>query len=177
MRTSWQPHSAIPSKPSPPSHAALLADELSVDDAAQLFGTTPQTINRWYREGQPPTRPPRWIGEQTAWHVYSEKDKRLRVHAINHAALTDGQRKSLELIRQERAQIDQTPAGTAPAPPGYAREGGEQCGTEPDSAGATNDPPNNGAPLIGGELDAWETSGSSPPAPTEPHDCSEGTLS
>jgi len=83
----------------------------------------------------------------------------------------------LELIRKERARIDQTPARAAPSPPNDVGEGGGQSSTQLGLTDATNDATSNGAPLIGGQLDAWETSGSSPPAPTEPHDCSEGTLS
>ncbi|HET6850327.1 MAG TPA: hypothetical protein VFH74_15815, partial [Gaiellales bacterium] len=114
---------------SPAPAVPVLADELPLKDVAILFGTTPQTICRWRRVGQPKNRPLRWHGGEDAWHDHTEKDRRLRRSAINTQALTPDQERLLEemLVR-------------------FALEG-----DRPNAAGAD------------GRLDAWETSGSSPP--------------
>lgn len=112
---------------SPP---AALADELPVKDVADLFGTTPQAIGRWRRVGQPKHRPLRWHGGEEAWHDHTQKDRRLRVSAINRTALTPDQERLLREILIRLALEEGRANGMA----------GTEC-----------------------RLDAWETSGSSPP--------------
>jgi hypothetical protein len=107
-----------------------LPDEVPLKDVAVLFGTTPQTIARWRRDGLPKHRPLPWLGGEDAWYDYTQKDRRLRRSAINMQALTPHQERLLEeiLIRL-----------------------------------VLQDGPTNPATSPGGQLDAWETSGSSPP--------------
>ena len=110
--------------------APALADELPVKDVADLFGTTPQAIGRWRRVGQPKHRPLRWHGGEEAWHDYTQKDRRLRVSAINRTALTPDQERLPPEILIRLALEEGRANGMA----------GTEC-----------------------RLDAWETSGSSPP--------------
>ena len=130
-----EPDQAAASAPPP-----MLANEAPLKDVAVLFGTTPQTINRWRRHGQPQNRPVRWHGGEDAWHDHTQKDRRLRVSAINRAALTPDQQHLLEEILV-RIALEDGRASTA--------------------TGAD------------GRLDAWETSGSSPPPPQNERGASE----
>lgn len=113
-----------------PDLAPVLADEVPLKDVAVLFGTTPQTIARWRRDGLPKHRPLPWHGGEDAWHDYTQKNRRLRRSAINTAALTADQQRLLEEI--------------------LVRVAGEDSQT-------------NAATSTDGQLNAWETSGSSPP--------------
>jgi hypothetical protein len=118
-----------PEQATAPTPALVLADEVPVKDVADLFGTTPQGINRWRKKGFPKHRPLPWHGGEDAWHDHTQKDRRLRRSAINTQALTPDQEHRLQeiLIR-------------------IALEDGRASATSSD-----------------GHLDAWETSGSSPP--------------
>jgi hypothetical protein len=127
-----QPQQARSRIPTP-----ALADEIPLKYVAVLFGTTPQTIGRWREDGQPKHRPVAWHGGEDAWHDHTQKDRRLRVSAINRMALTPDQERLLDEILIRLALGDR----------GHA----------------------NDAVTAGGQLDAWETSGSSPP-PQHPSD-------
>lgn len=83
------------------THTDDLAHEITVNDAAELWDTTPQTINRWIRNGTPKNRPPLWANE--AWHQVSQKDKRLAVDQINVDNLLPPQIKRLHQLRMRRA--------------------------------------------------------------------------
>ena len=74
-----------PLDPAPAEYAAL-AQEITIGDAAEVWDTTPQAINRWIRDGSPKSRPPAWHDD--AWHFYSKKDKRLIVDRIRTEHLT-----------------------------------------------------------------------------------------
>jgi hypothetical protein len=120
----------------PTRASAALADEISVKDAAELFGVDEHTINRWRNHGFPKHRPLPWHGGEDAWHDDTQKDRRLRVTAINMVGLTDDQKQCLELIRLRRARED-------------------------NSRRKTPTEPAHGA-LIDGHLDTWDANGSSP---------------
>jgi hypothetical protein len=83
-----------------------LADEITTRDFAEVTDTTEQTINRWHREGPPQNRPSPWLPGSDPWHVYTKKDKRIRVEAIDQGHLTDTQKQRLEYVRHHRAQDD-----------------------------------------------------------------------
>ena len=132
-----------------------LADEITVRDVAELWEVEEQTINRAYRKGQPTHKPLKWLGDKTAWHIYNDKDKRLRVDAINHAELTPDQQQRLLELRQQRARLDTEmfhPAVKVSSKHGATR--GEHTMT---------DSPTTGRQTVDGLIDAWQTSGSSPP--------------
>jgi hypothetical protein len=118
-----------PAQATAPPPALLQPDEVPLKDVAVLFGTTPQTIARWRRDGLPKHRPLLWLGGEDAWHDHTQKDRRLRRSAINSQALTSNQERLLEEILIRLALED----------------------------GRSN------AASADGRLDAWETSGSSPP--------------
>jgi hypothetical protein len=113
-----------------------LADELTIRDAAELFGVDAHSIGRWRNHGFPRHRPLPWYGGEEAWHDHTQKDRRLRVGAINVDGLTEPQRQMLEQLRLGRALADSSDPGTAQVV---------------------------GPSVIDGQLDAWETSGASPP--------------
>jgi hypothetical protein len=92
--------------PQPVLTAVAMADEITVAEATKLWDTSEQTINRWHRSGPPRNRPLPWLGGRDAWVVYNGKDKRLRVDAINNAALTPEQEQLLATLRGSRA-LDQ----------------------------------------------------------------------
>ena len=132
-----------------------LADEITVRDVAELWGVSEQTINRAHRKGQPATKPLMWLGGKTAWHIYNAKDKRLRVDAINHAELTPDQQERLLELRQRRARLDAEmfhPAVKVSSKHGTTSE-----------EHAVNGNQTTGRQTVDGLVDAWETSGSSPP--------------
>jgi hypothetical protein len=134
-----------------------LADEITVRDVAELWGVEEQTINRAYRKGQPTNKPLMWLGGKTAWHVYHAKAKRLRVDAINHAALTPDQQERLLELRQRRARLD-----AEMFHPGVKVS--SKHGTT-NQEHTMNDSQTTGRQTVDGLVDAWETSGSSPPQP------------
>jgi len=78
-----------------------LAESYSVADLAELFGTTEQTINRWFRQGPPKGRPAPW--DNTGWIIEGERTKQLQAQALNHAALTEAQKERAMLIRRRPA--------------------------------------------------------------------------
>jgi hypothetical protein len=88
--------------------SAPLADELTVSDLAELFETSTQCINVWYRHGPPYSRPAPWRQDPTAWHVHNSKHKRLRVEAIERNALTGRQLVRLAELRRRRSAADTT---------------------------------------------------------------------
>ncbi len=88
------------------SESTPLADELTVNDVAELFDATVQSINRWHSEGPPRFRPAPWRNDGRAWHHYHKRHKRLRVDAINEDALTPPQQVRLSSIRRRRAAVD-----------------------------------------------------------------------
>jgi hypothetical protein len=136
---------------------AGLAMELTTADVAGLFDLSPQAITRWRREGPPSRRPLPWLGGDSAWHTYTKKDHRLRVEAINTAALTPAQQEQLRLIRLRRAQLDAEifhPAVEITSMHGTANE-----------EHTMNESQTTGRQTVDGLVDAWETSGSSPPEP------------
>jgi integrase len=143
-----------------------LADEITVSDAADLWGVSEQTINRAHRNGQPTTKPLKWLGGKTAWHTYHQKDKRLRVDAINNAALTPDQEQRLLELRQRRAQLDAQIVHPAP---------NVRSDHEPNSKEQTMiDNPTIGRQTTDGLIDAWQSSGSSPPDDDDSQDDEEG---
>ncbi len=82
-------------------HAGELANELTVDDLARLYATTPQSINAWIRDGFPRRRPAPW--DAAALIVNGPRRKLLPVSAIDQALLTDPQRELLTELRLRRA--------------------------------------------------------------------------
>ena len=125
-----------PSASQPGAPPVYLTDEISVNDAAELFAVDEHTIRRWRKHGFPKHRPTPWYGGEEAWHDHTQKDRRLRVGAINLDGLTQTQLQLLEQLRLKRALEDSGGRGASP-------------GVDAES--------------VGGQLDAWETSGSSPP--------------
>jgi integrase len=81
-------------------HDGPLADSLLVSDLAELWATTEQTINRWYRSGSPDGRAAPWDNE--AWLVEGPRNKRLPVDALNHASLSEAQKERLLALRRKR---------------------------------------------------------------------------
>ena len=81
-----------------------LAEEITPRDFSEVMDTTEQSVNRWHREGPPSNRPSPWLPGSDPWHVYTKKDKRIRVEAIDQGHLTDTQKQRLEYVRQRRAQ-------------------------------------------------------------------------
>ena len=79
-----------------------LADDLSADDLASLYGKRPQTINRWCREGFPRGRR---LWDPAGWISTGPRSKKLRVDAINQELLTEPQRMRLAELRRRRAQL------------------------------------------------------------------------
>ena len=76
----------------------LLADHYTVGDLAELFATSQQTINRWFREGPPGDRPLPW--QSDGWIVDGTRKKRLPAESLNLSVLTEAQRERALLIRQ-----------------------------------------------------------------------------
>lgn len=134
-----------------------LADEITVSDAAELWQTEPQTINRWYRNGCPAHRLLAWLGGKTAWHIYTAKDKRLRVDAINTATLTEDQQERLTQLRRRRAKLD-----TEADRPNVPMIAHHRPSTHETALSHDQTPSRQTAD---GLIDAWQTSGSSPPEP------------
>ena len=83
-----------------------LADELTVSDLAELFGTSPQTINGWVRNGFPGRRPSPW--DSGAWIIDGDRRKRLPVSALDRSGLTAAQAERLDLIRRRRGAHPET---------------------------------------------------------------------
>ena len=146
-------HGAEPRSRTP--HTGPPADEITVRDVAELWGVEEQTINRAYRRGQPATKPLMWLGGKTAWRIYNAKDKRLRVDAINHAELTPDQQERLLELRQRRARLDAEMFHPAVAVT-------SKHGATPEEH-TMNDNQTTGRRTVDGLVDAWETSGASPP--------------
>jgi hypothetical protein len=78
------------------------ADELTPADLADLYGTTEQTINRWFREGFPPGKPARWHPD--VWIIDGPRKKLLPVSAIDRDLLTQAQTTRLTELRHHRAR-------------------------------------------------------------------------
>ncbi len=93
LAESTPPHTAEPDGP--------LADYLTVNDLALLFGTSEQTINRWYREGAPSGRPLPW--DPSGWKSNGPRSKLLRVSALESSLLTVEQERILAELRRRRA--------------------------------------------------------------------------
>jgi hypothetical protein len=81
-----------------------LAADLTPKDLADVYGTSEQAINRWYRKGPPPGRPEPW--QPDGWEVTGPRRKVLAVEAINLEALTDQQKQTLIEVRRRRARLN-----------------------------------------------------------------------
>jgi hypothetical protein len=136
-----------------------LADEITVSDVADLWATTEQTINRAYRNGQPASKPLMWLGGTTAWHVYHAKHKRLRTSAIHTAGLSHEQQELLTTLRSRRAASDAEMLHPALNVSSSQEPSKEQNMTHHQTIGRQT--------ARHQLIDAWETSGSSPPRGAE----------
>jgi hypothetical protein len=142
----------------------ILAATITVEDAAELFDVTPQAIRRWIRDGFPRHRPTAWL--QDAWITRTQKDRRLRVDLINQAALTQTQRERLLDLRRRRADLDAQ----------YFHPGrkvrsnhGSEIKEKDMNEGQTT-----GRQTADGLVDAWQTTGTSPPNEAVSNDDEEG---
>ncbi len=96
-----------PTQTSPEAEPSILAEEITIPDAAEVWDTTPQAIRRWIRDGSPRGRPPTWADD--AWHFYTKKDKRLRVARIHTQHLTRQQLQRLHHVQERRGRLDKRP--------------------------------------------------------------------
>ncbi len=150
-------------KPTPDDGA--LAATITIDDVAELWDRSPQAIRSWIRNGPPGHLPTPWF--EDAWVIRTKKDRRLRISAINEAALTQVQIERLRLIRLRRAHGD-----AETFHPAVEITSKHDATTEETRM---SDSQTTGRQMADGLVDAWQTSGTSPPNEGRFKDDEEGT--